>query len=154
MNINNTANLKIIPMNYSHIDDVYQLNQVCFSSEAWSKKSIEYELTCSYAITFVAVLGDNTVGFISAKSLLGECYINNVGVDTEYRRFGVAHALLSALIELCKQKGDDFITLEVRKSNEPASMLYHKFDFVEVGQRKNFYTKPTEDALLLTLELK
>ena len=48
----------------------------------------------------------------------------------------------------------DFVTLEVRKSNGPAIRLYEKCGFEKAGERKNFYSTPTEDALLYTLYLK
>ena len=38
--------------------------------------------------------------------------------------------------------------LEVRKSNVAAIALYEKAGFTRVGERKNFYTRPREDALL------
>ena len=47
-----------------------------------------------------------------------------------------------------------FVTLEVRKSNENAIALYEKCGFKKIGERKNFYSKPTEDALIYTLYLK
>ena len=44
----------------------------------------------------------------------------------------------------------DFISLEVRKSNEPAIALYKSFGFEQNGLRKNYYKNPTEDALIMT----
>ena len=46
-----------------------------------------------------------------------------------------------------------FLMLEVRAGNEPAIALYRKHGFVEVGRRKNYYEKPREDAILMTLVL-
>ena len=45
------------------------------------------------------------------------------------------------------------MTLEVRESNDPALRLYRKYGFQEVGRRKNYYEKPREDAILMTLFL-
>ena len=42
------------------------------------------------------------------------------------------------------------MTLEVRASNAPAIALYRKHGFQTVGQRRNYYQKPDEDALLMT----
>ena len=47
-----------------------------------------------------------------------------------------------------------FVTLEARASNEPAIALYESAGFRQVGVRRNFYTAPTEDAVLMTLYLK
>ena len=44
----------------------------------------------------------------------------------------------------------EFITLEVRESNLGAISLYEKAGFEKVGVRKNFYSHPTENAVLYT----
>ena len=43
-----------------------------------------------------------------------------------------------------------FITLEVRESNSAAISLYSKFGFIKAGERKNYYSDPTEAAVLMT----
>ena len=58
-----------------------------------------------------------------------------------------------ALIERVKQSSA-FITLEVRESNHSAIYLYTKHGFEVVGKRKNYYDKPKEAALLMTLFFK
>ena len=45
------------------------------------------------------------------------------------------------------------ITLEVRESNTPAIKLYEKFDFKNLGVRKNYY-KNNENAIIMTKILK
>jgi ribosomal-protein-alanine N-acetyltransferase len=54
------------------------------------------------------------------------------------------------LFQFAKQNGLSFISLEVRESNSPAISLYEKFGFLVEGKRKNFYSVPTEDALIMT----
>ena len=44
----------------------------------------------------------------------------------------------------------EMITLEVRPSNCAAIALYQSMGFLQEGRRRNFYTDPKEDALLLT----
>ena len=48
------------------------------------------------------------------------------------------------------EKGLAFITLEVRASNAAAIALYEDAGFRPVGTRRNFYTAPQEDAVLMT----
>ena len=76
--------------------------------------------------------------------------IGNVAVAPEYRRQGVADALLDALCARAAALDLAFLTLEVRLSNAPAIALYRKHGFQTVGQRRNYYQKPDEDALLMT----
>ena len=81
---------------------------------------------------------------------MGEAYITNIAVFPEYRRQGVAQKLLQKAIDGAKSRDCVFITLEVRKSNSNAIALYEKLDFKNVGERKNFYTNPTENAIIMT----
>ena len=43
--------------------------------------------------------------------------------------------------------------LEVRENNTAARKLYEKTGFVEVGMRKNYYSNPTENAVLYKMEI-
>ncbi|MFB0921525.1 MAG: ribosomal protein S18-alanine N-acetyltransferase, partial [Oscillospiraceae bacterium] len=92
-------------------------------------------------------------GYIGLMYVLDEGYISNVAVSPVYRRRGVADALIEALIERTKDTLA-FMTLEVRESNHAAKYLYSKHGFETVGKRKNYYDRPKEDALLMTLFFK
>ena len=91
------------------------------------------------------------VGYLGVQVVCGEGSVTNVAVDPTYRRRGIARALFGA----CFAAGElDFLTLEVRPSNEAALALYRELGFQPVGRRRDFYTNPTEDALLLTKTFK
>ena len=83
-----------------------------------------------------------------------EGQITNIAVHPEHRGQGLGLAIVQALIKHAKAEHLATITLEVRVSNTPAISLYRKVGFAEVGRRKGFYTKPTEDALIMELKLK
>ena len=76
----------------------------------------------------------------------------NVAVHPDYRRKGIAEALVAELVEALKKRESHCLTLEVRASNEPAKALYEKLGFTQVGLRKNYYRNPKEDALILRKE--
>ena len=71
---------------------------------------------------------------------------------SDFRRQGVARALILALTEELKNRGSHCLTLEVRASNDPARALYESLGFVLVGTRRNYYHNPKEDALILRKE--
>ena len=83
-----------------------------------------------------------------------EGQITNIAVHPDHRGQGLGLAIVQALIKHAKAERLASITLEVRVSNTPAITLYKKVGFLEVGRRKGFYTKPTEDALIMELKLK
>lgn len=81
--------------------------------------------------------------------ILDEAHITILVVDAAYRRQGLGHALLVALLEEARQREMARATLEVRASNEGAIALYTSFGFKEAGRRKQYYQNPTEDARIL-----
>ena len=87
----------------------------------------------------------NVLGYAGLHAILDEGYIDNVAVEPDARRHGVASALLDVFCRF-GQAHLSFLTLEVRASNAPAIALYEKLGFREVGRRKNYYRAEHEDA--------
>ncbi len=136
-------------MTEQHIPRVAELEKQCFSTP-WSENALSEELSNNFARFIVALSNGEIVGYIGSHNVLGEVYITNVAVFPEYRKNGFGEALIKMLVETVKNENADFITLEVRKSNASAIKLYEKCGFCAVGERKNFYEKPCEDAILMT----
>lgn len=78
-----------------------------------------------------------------------QIHINNLAVRPELRGQGLASRLLADVMVEAALAGAHHATLEVRRSNLPALRLYAKAGFVEAGVRRNYYTQPVEDALVL-----
>lgn len=131
-----------------HIKQIANLEQVCFSTP-WTEEVLEQSYKSGTKF-FVAEQNDTVLGYLGISAILDEGYITNVAVFPEYRNQGVATALMHRLFLFAKEKPLAFISLEVRPSNEKAISLYNKFGFKPEGRRKNFYTHPNEDALILT----
>ncbi|MDO4847951.1 MAG: ribosomal protein S18-alanine N-acetyltransferase [Clostridiaceae bacterium] len=144
---------EIFRMSESHIDGVLEIERECFSSP-WSRESLEAELGNEYARFFAAVCDGTVIGYIGAFNVFGEVSLGNLAVKKEYRKAGVASALLNELEKTAEAENAEFITLEVRQSNEAAIRLYKKLGFSQSGLRKGFYQNPTEDAILMKKELK
>ena len=151
-------NYKLVPMDKSHLQGIADIEKQCFSTP-WTVPMLEEELDNLCACFIVAEGEDGSVlGYAGLHVAVDEGYIDNIAVREEYRRQGVGEALLGeallgAFIRFGREKLA-FLTLEVRPSNEPAIRFYMKHGFAQVGRRKNFYSAPREDALLMTLEFK
>ena len=138
-------------MNASHVAQIAELEKICFS-DPWSERSIASELENKLAFWLVALEGDMVVGYIGSQTVMDETDMMNVAVHPDYRRRGVAEALVNGLVAYLQKTGSRCLTLEVRASNAPAIALYGKLGFTEQGRRKNYYRNPKEDALILRKE--
>lgn len=127
---------------------VSEIDAECFSMP-WSVAAFELEVEKPEAITLVAVRENEIVGFINGVLVLDEMYISNIAVTSSKQSLGIGKMLLTALENEVGGTAS-FITLEVRRTNFSAQELYKKMGYSTVGIRKNFYEKPTEDAMLMT----
>ena len=136
-------------MEPARLDQVTALENACFS-DPWSRDSFEELLRRDDTFFLCAVEDDAVIGYVTMYTVVDEGYILNVAVDDRFRRRGVGTALIRSLDTFGKKNDLAFITLEVRESNAPAIGLYSRFGFIKVGERKDYYRHPTENALLMT----
>jgi ribosomal-protein-alanine N-acetyltransferase len=135
------------------IDAVLAIEQASFTNP-WTREMYHAELE-NRGVSFCFLAKDAEgliVGFCSVWRVLDELHINNLAVLPEYRRAGVATALLERVLEHGAASGAQRATLEVRRSNDPARLLYERFGFTVAGIRRAYYTRPVEDALVLWKE--
>lgn len=142
--------LKIVPMAERHLDDLAALEKLCFA-DPWTRPCLEAELGKTGSVFAVAELNGRTAGYAGMNCVLDECYVDDVAVFPEYRRRGIARALMEFLIAAAEARKASFLTLEVRASNRAAISLYAGLGFRQAGIRRGFYRNPDEDALILTL---
>ena len=148
----NRMYVRIVPMNADHLDEVAELERICFSTP-WSRNMLAEELENACSAFLVAE--DDTgkvVGYAGLQVILDEGYITNVAVRPECRRNGIAGKLLQVFLDFGQANHLAFLTLEVRASNYDAIALYGSRGFRSVGRRKNYYEHPREDAVIMTKE--
>ncbi|MBQ2427462.1 MAG: ribosomal protein S18-alanine N-acetyltransferase [Ruminococcus sp.] len=141
--------MRIEKMTAACIDAVAAIEAECFS-HPWSKKSLEESLEKENSLFLVAVEDEKVIGYVGIEVIVDEGYIFNVAVSADYRRRGMGYALVRELVTYSMKNSLCFITLEVRESNSAAISLYSKFGFIKAGERKNYYSDPTEAAVLMT----
>ena len=134
------------------LPQIQRIEQQSFSVP-WTEAMLRVQLSPDSHVFLTAESAEGVVGYVGMMYVLDEGYISNVAVRPDRRRQGIADALLDALETRARALMLSFLTLEVRAGNAPAVALYEKHGYRVVGRRKNYYEKPTEDALLMTLRL-
>ena len=141
---------RIIDTTGSQLEQIEAIERQCFSCP-WTLEQLRSQLSDDRHVFLAAVAESGAVlGYVGMMFVLDEGYISNVAVAPDFRRQGVADALIAALMRRAEERRLAFVTLEVRAGNEPAKALYSKHGFVPVGRRKNYYHLPKEDAILMT----
>ena len=138
------------------LDAVLDIETASFTNP-WTREMYLRELE-NPRVSFIYLLrvdgdGDTgrgpVAGFCSFWLIFDELHINNLAVRPEWRRRGLGAALLEHAMSAAARLGAREATLEVRRSNSMAIRLYERLGFEHAGVRRNYYTNPTEDALIL-----
>lgn len=132
-----------------YLEEIAKIEKEVFA-HPWSAKSIKILLEDEKSVAFIALVENKVIGYCGLNTVLDEGYITNVAVLEKYRRQGTGQTLVKALCTYAEESSLAFLTLEVRKSNFPAISLYEKNGFEKVGERKDYYSSPKENALLMT----
>jgi len=134
------------------VPEIAEMEQRIFS-DPWTEAQISSQLTGEGHVFLAAEEDGALLGYISAMYVLDEGYVGNVAVSENCRCRGVGYALVEAMTERARALKLAFLTLEVRESNGEARRLYARCGYEAVGLRKNYYEKPRENAVLMTLNL-
>ncbi len=145
-----------IKIQLSHLQDAQKMEEIeraCFSTP-WSKEMIERDIKSEQSRFWCAATEDGEpVGHIGLTFAADTADITTVAVLPQYRRRGIAHALLRAAIAFCEEHKIVGLFLEVRQSNEAARSLYEKMGFEKISVRKGYYKDPMEDAVIYRKEI-
>lgn len=128
---------------------VHELEVAAFS-DPWSEKGLRESLEQKNTILLTAIADDRIIGYLIVYYVLDECEIARIAVEEKHRRQGAAALLIKELEQRCRKKGIRRMLLDVRESNKGAIAFYRGQGFAEDGLRKNFYTDPTEAAILMS----
>ena len=144
--------LKIRNATIHDVDEVYVIECETYGAHHWSKKSFTSELVNKYSKYLVCESNtDNKkiLGYAGYWIVGKEGHITTMVVSPKYRKKHIADILLYNLIASAIRNNIKWLTLEVRVSNIAAINLYTKYNFKQLGIRKNYYQDNNEDALIL-----
>ena len=141
-----------IEISYMTLDDLNSIsNKLSTDFDSfWNYNTIKSEIYKHDSTFLVAKYNDEIVGFADIWQAIDIMHLMDIVVVKEYRQKNIASLLLNKIINICFENNITELTLEVSEKNIPAINLYKKFNFKEVGIRKNYYGVDN-NAIIMTL---
>jgi len=142
------ASFALVRLNDSHIDALLDIETACFTVP-WSRAAFASDLDSPFSFWYgvLDTANNRLAAFLGTQIIADEAEIRNVATHPDYRRRGLAEAMLRAFFALHPDLTQTF--LEVRTSNVAARTLYEKLGFTAYAVRRDYYEKPVEDAILM-----
>lgn len=126
-------------------------------SHPWTRRNFEGELAAGERGLLLVLRAAGARGG-SDRGLRGYCafqvaaqemHVMNLAIVPESRRRGLGSFLLRLAMDIAARRGAREAFLEVREGNLAARGLYRSAGFTEAGRRSGYYSRPSEDALVL-----
>lgn len=132
----------------SDVTAVAALEKESFSSP-WSRATFEEIVRDPTSFVLVAETRNRLAGYVVGFCTGAEFLIANLAVRRECRRQGIGAELLQQACREAGKRGSRLILLDVRPSNHPAIRLYRRFGFRPLARKKNYYSNPREDSVVM-----
>ncbi len=135
----------------SDLSDIEEIEHRSYETP-WSRSMFAGELAKPASLCLGAFEGEQLGGYLIVSRYVDAWHIMNIAVSPDFRRRGIATALLERLFELTDDRSRRGYTLEVRVSNDGAIRLYERLGFTARGIRRGYYTDNRENALIMWRE--
>lgn len=148
--------MELLRINAGNDTEIFEklsaLDRKCVGADGWSPESFRSEVQKDNGIVLCFAENSNITALLSGYFAEGEGDITSVAVDGNFRRMGLAQKLIAEFEKILPENTEN-IFLEVRESNAPAINLYTKCGFEKLSLRKNFYSNPRENAVVMVKKL-
>ncbi len=141
--------LQIIPFNENYLQEVLEILEENFENP-WSDKLLKNKIP--FLVQKLLLIDEKLAGFAEFKIVEGEADLQMIALKKEYQNKGYGKLFLSKLINELKEKGIEYVYLEVSEKNLPALKLYEKLGFEKLEIREKYY-KNGENAVVMKLKL-
>jgi ribosomal-protein-alanine N-acetyltransferase len=148
-----SASLQIRPFRPSDMAPISEILRGAAEAAQWSPESYTKLASLPGGVFLVCEGNANVMGFLAARQVADEAEILNIAVHPDFRRRGIATALLITALDKFRCANVSGVFLELRESNHAARSLYERHGFVPNGKRKAYYRDPGEDALCMQKKL-
>ena len=141
--------IQIVPFRLRHLDRILQIERASFGRDAWPRKAfLEYYEDCR-ELFFVVKFSRRIAGYIIACVETGDAEIASLAVDADYRRRGLAAALMDRVLREVRAAGIRRIELMVRVGNTAGAQLYRSFGFRRVCGVPRYYEDGGDGILMV-----
>lgn len=142
--------IELLPLRYEYCEKVAEIAKESLP-EHWSLQSIRDVLRYDNNIYYVAysIEENQIIGFAGVMVIADEAELLNIAICQAFRGQGIGKLLLEKMLQVTVEQGACRLLLEVRQSNLVARALYDRYCFREIARRKDYYSNPTEDAVIL-----
>ena len=137
---------KLTSDDIDYIEQIFNLEKEIFKNSAFSKSYLNTLIKGDNSFVYVYLIDSKVCGYLIVLDSIDVYEILAIATIEEYRNKGIAQELLAKI----RIKN---IFLEVRESNQTAINFYKKNKFKEISIRKNYYSEPTENAVIMKLEV-
>ena len=138
--------IKLTSNDINYIEQIFNLEKEIFKSSAFNKSYLDTLIKGNNSFIYVYLIDNKVCGYLIILDSIDVYEILAIATIEKYRNKVIAQELLD------KIKTKD-IFLEVRESNQTAINFYKKNNFKEIRIRKNYYSEPTENAIIMKLEV-
>ncbi|ETZ26595.1 MULTISPECIES: ribosomal protein S18-alanine N-acetyltransferase [Fusobacterium] len=137
---------KLTSNDIDYIEQIFNLEKEIFKNSAFSIEYLKTLIKNDNSFIYIYLIDNQVCGYLMVLDSIDVYEILAIATIEEYRNKGIAQELLD------KIKTKD-IFLEVRESNQVAINFYKKNKFKEISVRKNYYSEPNENAIIMKLEV-
>lgn len=146
----------LVELGVRHLDAVAEIEKAAYPFP-WTRGNFIDSLAAGYEARVLLDVHHTLLGYWIAMPGVDEMHLLNITVEPGHQGHGHARFMLDALVQVARERGDRYLWLEVRPSNDRARSLYVRYGFKEVGRRKGYYPAALgrrEDALVMSLEVR
>ena len=137
---------KLTSDDINYMEQIFNLEKEIFKNSAFSKSYLNTLIKGDNSFIYIYLIDDKVCGYLIILDSIDVYEILAIATVEEYRNKGIAQELLAKI----RIKN---IFLEVRESNQTAINFYKKNKFKEISIRKNYYSEPAENAIIMKLEV-
>jgi len=146
-----SGQVRIRAMVQADLEPVMAIERASFAMP-WTLQTFQGLLDRGDSHLFIAEAvgeAETVVGYAVVWIVVDQAELGDIAVSQDWRGRGVGRMLLEAVLERVQEHRVRELFLEVRPSNLGARALYERYGFIEIGRRRDYYSRPREDALVL-----